>query len=155
MKKGLPTKLLIHPAAYKQARQIMGYRSDVAYTIRAVNNDSMKAEQAFFTFLAEAKSKDEYRIALDEVMIDEKKLMIYWMCESIKWYDSFEYVKSHKALYALAEEYGEGDDSALAGKYVEIGEDNNDVVEESFGNYDWDWLYMRREICVDWNEEKT
>ena len=76
----------------------MGYRSDVAYTIRAVNNDSMKAEQTFFTFLAEAKSKDEYKIALDEVMIDEKKLMIYWMCENIKWYDSFEYVKSHKAL---------------------------------------------------------
>lgn len=128
----------------------MGYYSNVAYTIRCVGDDDKKNEQTFFTFLAEAKTKDECRLALDEVTVDEKKLMINFSCTDVKWYESFPEVASHLALYALAEEYGERDDSAMAGRYVEVGENLDDTKEESFGNYDYGWLYVTREIKTDW-----
>jgi hypothetical protein len=128
----------------------MGYRSDVAYTIRCVHDHDKKNEHTFFTFLAEAKSKDEYKLALDEVTIDEKRLMINFSCESVKWYENFPDVKSHMALFALAESYGEEADSAMAGRYVEVGENIDDIKEESFGDYDYDWVCVERKINTDW-----
>ena len=42
----------------------MGYRSDVAYTIRFNSEDDELNKQSFFTFLAEAKTKEDYVLAL-------------------------------------------------------------------------------------------
>ena len=51
----------------------MGYRSDVAYTIRFVDDHDTNNHQSFFTFLAEAKADPRCAIALCEVAINEKR----------------------------------------------------------------------------------
>jgi len=145
-----PTTLIATPEIYEKARRIMGYRSDVAYTIRAKHDSHQKAVQTFFTFLAEAKSKDEYKLALNEVAIDEKNLTINFSCENMKWYPSFVHVQSHMALWNLAQEYGELEDPPLHGRFIEVGEELDDTKIESFGNVGYDWVYVERKILRDW-----
>jgi len=128
----------------------MGYRSDIAYTIRFEGDDDKKNRQSFYTFLAEAKSKDEYKIALEEVDIDEKRLRFNYKIQSVKWYDSFLDVQSHDNFFALGVEYAAGADNTIAGSFLRIGEDSSDIEERSFGDYDYDWVHVSREIMTDW-----
>ena len=129
----------------------MGYRSDVAYTIRFMGDEDEKNRQSFYTFLAEAKSKDEYKIALDEVIIDEKRLRFNFECLSVKWYDSFPEVQSHTKLFALGEEYCATLVVPIAGSFLRVGEDSSDIEENSFGDFDYDWLHVSRQINTDWS----
>ena len=122
----------------------MGYRSDVAYTIR------VRAPGTFFIFLAEAKSKEEYKIALDEAIVDEKNLTINFYCENTKWYEGYPHVQSHMALWKLAVEYSTAENSPLAGIFIEVGEDIDDVKDERFGDYEHNWLRVQRGIARDW-----
>jgi hypothetical protein len=133
----------------------MGYRSDVAYTIRFEDDHDKKAEQTFYTFLAEAKSKPECAQAMTEVKIDEKKRQINFYDYNTKWYESNSDVQSHMKLWAMAEEYSEQDDSCIGGLYLEIGEDENDNTSKYFGKFDHDWLHMERKIIMDWEPENT
>ena len=128
----------------------MGYRSDIAYTIRFEGDEDEKNRQSFFTFLAEAKSKDEYKIALEEVDIDEKRLRFSYKIQSVKWYDSFPDVQSHDKLFALGEEYASTLIVPIAGSFLRIGEDSSDIEERSFGDFDYDWVHVSREIMTDW-----
>jgi hypothetical protein len=128
----------------------MGYRSDVAYTIRFEGDEDERNRQSFYTFLAEAKCKDEYKIALDEVDIDEKHLCINFNCESTKWYDTFPEVISHKALFALGEEYAATLTCPIAGKFVRMGEDTDDIEEHTFGDYDYEWVSVSRQLVTSW-----
>jgi hypothetical protein len=133
----------------------MGYRSDVAYTIRFEDDNDTKAMQTFYTFLAEAKSKPEYAFAITEVTINEKKRQINYALNNTKWYESFPEVASHKALWAMAEEYSEQDNNCIAGVYAEIGEDDNDSTTERIGDGDFSWVHVMRKIVTDWDEENT
>ena len=128
----------------------MGYRSDVAYTIRFEDNNDTKAMQTFYTFLAEAKSRPEYAHAMNEVTIVEAKRQINFFTSDTKWYESFPEVVSHKALWAMAEEYSEQDNNCIAGVYAEIGEDDNDVKVERIGDGDFSWVSVSRQIITDW-----
>jgi hypothetical protein len=129
----------------------MGYRSDIAYTIRFEGDDDKKNRQSFYTFLAEAKSKNEYMIALDEVTIDEKRLRFNFEAQSVKWYDDYPDVISHKAFFALGEEYCATLTVPIAGSFLRVGEDSSDIQEESFGDFDYGWLHVSREIVTDWS----
>jgi hypothetical protein len=129
----------------------MGYRSDVAYTIRFMGDEDEKNRQSFYTFLAEAKSKDEYKIALDEVIIDEKRLRFNFECLSVKWYDTFPEVQSHAKLFALGEEYCATLVVPIAGSFLRVGEDSSDIEENSFGDFDYSWVHASRQIITDWS----
>lgn len=117
----------------------MGYRSDVAYSIRFhYHNDGYwreahqghpasprtreEAESLFKLFLAEAKSKDTTRGCFDECwqegnlghraegfMVDMDKLRINFYVTSVKWYPDYTDVMCHTNLLALAKEYIEDD----------------------------------------------
>ena len=131
----------------------MGYRSDVAYTIRfnaATKDDILETvENSFKLFLAEAKSKSECAIAMNEVTIDEGKMQLNFYCQSTKWYDSYEDVHSHEELVSLARDWV--DDCKFIGVvFVRVGEELEDNVWESDGNYDWDWLNISRSVVPDW-----
>jgi hypothetical protein len=128
----------------------MGYRSDIAYTIRFEGDEDEKNRQSFFTFLAEAKSKDEYKIALEEVDIDEKRLRFSYKIQSVKWYESFPDVQSHDKFFALGAEYAAGLITPIAGSFLRVGEDSSDIEERSFGDFDHDWVQVSREIMTDW-----
>ena len=142
----------------------MGYRSDVAYTIR------FKDVGAMTLFITEAKAKG-LEPALDECDIHQDKQSdkyhINFFAEGVKWYDTYPTVQAHQALIELARDWCEGDrhehtrqtgdTSYMAGEeyklgfvYVEVGEEVNDCKEESDGDSDWDWLRVSRQVVGDW-----
>lgn len=137
----------------------MGYRSDVAYTIRFRG----QKEDDFFLFLAEAKSKPELKLALDECDIDTARKRINFNCESAKWYDTYGDVISHMALLDLAEEWADHPSNAedlikniassgrpIGYAFIRMGEEDDDVEHRQGGEYELDWVYTSREIITDW-----
>lgn len=140
----------------------MGYRSDVAYTIRF----NKTGKDRFETFLAEAKSK-ELGPALEECDINMEKQQINFFADSVKWYDSYPDVQVHTQLIELAQawietcdhvytkETGEtivnASDYPLGYIFTRIGEDTDDITEDSGGDYDWDWVRVSRQIVTDWS----
>jgi len=131
----------------------MGYRSTVAYTIRFTDDDDKLNEHTFYTFIAEAKSKDTCRAALEECEIDENKLQINYHAEDIKWYDTYSHVQNHEELLLLVNDtYKTFEDTRECIGYVftRIGENDDDTEWRADGKYEVDWLWVRREIIKDW-----
>jgi hypothetical protein len=121
----------------------MGYRSNVAYKIKFFDKATMAL------FLAEAKSKEEYRKALDDKLeIDEEKLQIKYEADSVKWYDDNEWVQSHEALINLAKEYRDGDEKELEYAFARIGEEDGDV-ETYASEHGYDMVWVSRQILID------
>lgn len=133
----------------------MGYRSDVAYTIRFTDDHDTNNVQSFYTFLAEAKSKPECAIALSEVTVSDKHQAFYFTANDVKWYESYPDVMSHHALLGLARDWSQ---QAHEGKlhctigvaFVRLGEDNNDIEEILEGDYRYDWVNVERRLNTDW-----
>jgi hypothetical protein len=144
----------------------MGYRSDVAYTIRFMT------EEAYRLFIAEAKVKDlgkcfsDDTSHWDEAVCDDARWHINFEAQGVKWYDSFPEVAMHMALIALAEEWiqsdlhqqikdgVEGADEAthrIGYIFTRIGEDSDDIEENAGGEYSWDWINVSRQIITDWS----
>ena len=134
----------------------MGYRSDVAYTIRFVSDHDTNNEQSFYTFLMEAKANPRCAIALSEVEIDHKHQRFNFNAEDVKWYDMYPEVRSHNALFNQAQDWAQ---QALEQKllcsigaiFTRIGENTDDVEENAVGDYDWDWVRVSRQIITDWS----
>jgi hypothetical protein len=133
----------------------MGYRSDVAYTIRFTDDHDTNNEQSFYTFLAEAKTKPACAIALSEVVVSNKHHAFYFTAADVKWYESYPDVASHHALLELAGDWAaqvhEGKLHCRIGSvFVRIGEDATDIEEVHAGDYGYDWISVRRELNTDW-----
>jgi len=133
----------------------MGYRSDVAYTIRFVDDHDTNNDQSFYTFLAEAKNNPKCQIALAEVEVDYKRKRFSFTANSVKWYESYPDVMSHTALFDQAkdwcQQYLEGKLNCTIGMiFIRVGEDSNDIEEHAHGEYDWDWMSVSRQIITDW-----
>ena len=132
----------------------MGYRSDVAYTIRFTSDDDTKNKQSFYTFLAEAKANEDTAPCFmdDEwLTVDLVSMTFNFYVDDVKWYEDYQNVKCHMALIALAEEWAEGDNlSEIGFIYARVGENTDDVEENVGGEYDWDWVRVSRQIVMDW-----
>lgn len=135
----------------------MGYRSDVAYTIRFVSEDDTKNKQSFYTFLAEAKSRAATAPCFSddhwaEVEIDETRLRINFAVDDTKWYPSYPSVACHEALIDLADEWANDDAnfSEIAYRFVRIGEEQEDIETKTNGSASWDWVNVVRAIERDW-----
>jgi len=135
----------------------MGYRSDVAYTIR------FKKEEDYHLFILETKAKPEVAGALGECDLDDKRFRIDFEAESVKWYDSYPDVQIHEKLIEQAADWCNDDDhqaiketgqtAIFSGRdyrlgfvFVRVGEDSDDVERREGGFSDYDWLYVRRTI---------
>jgi hypothetical protein len=135
----------------------MGYRSDVAYTIRFTADHDEKNKQSFYTFLAEAKARaatarcfgDGWRA---DVEIDETRLRINFAADDVKWYPTYLDVRCHEALIDLADEWAndESNNSEIAYRFVRIGEEPEDIEVRANGNADFDWVNVVRAIERDW-----
>jgi hypothetical protein len=140
----------------------MGYRSDVAYTIRFTDDHDTHNRQSFFTFLAEAKNNPKCALALQdaELDVDEKNFRINFRIENVKWYESYPDVQSHEALIELAEEWvneriSQSMDNTLGVVFVRVGEDADDIVHRGRGDYHLEWLDVSRQIICDWAQKKV
>ena len=139
----------------------MGYRSTVAYTIRFTpvyeNKDSSadealkQAKESFYTFLAEAKVKHSGCFSEEfGVEVDEPNMAINFLAEGVKWYEDYEDVKGHESLVQLSREWVDMENKHIGGIFMRIGEEMDDLVEDSWGEYDWEWMQLSRQIIVDW-----
>jgi hypothetical protein len=144
----------------------MGYRSVVAYTIRFIpvvreheGIDLAVAEErargSFFTFLAEAKSKDTIAGAfLDkDLKINHDDLKINFFAVDVKWYESYEDVQCHECLMGLSREWAEDGDCSspyIGGVFARVGEEMQDNVHECWGEGDYDWIRIDRFVECDW-----
>ena len=134
----------------------MGYRSDVAYTIRFTDDHDTNNEQSFYTFLLEAKANPNCQIALAEVEINHKEKAFYFTATDVKWYDNYPEVMSHMALVKQAEDWScqvsEGKLHCKIGSmFVRIGEEANDIEERFNGDYEHEWMSVSRQIITDWS----
>jgi hypothetical protein len=127
----------------------MGYRSNVVYKIKFFDEATMKL------FLAEAKAKEEYRLAFkvegsDDygVDIDEAKLQIKYEADSVKWYEEYSDVKAHEALIHLAREYRDDNEKELEYAFARIGEEEGDIESYASDN-GYDMVWVSRQIMVD------
>lgn len=134
----------------------MGYRSDVAYTIRFVHEDDTNNKQSFYTFLAEAKANAATAACFGEqgwaeFQIDEANFRINFFAEGVKWYESYADVQCHEALLSLANEWDEDEDNHahIAYQFVRIGEESDDIEDKRSESAD-DWIYLERSISRDW-----
>ena len=151
----------------------MGYRSTVAYTIRftplcdasqgltsPTDEEINQCKASFNVFLAEAKVKCAG--AFSETFgatVDEGNLAINFLEGGVKWYESYEDVQTHIALVDLSKEWAEesdvpfkGGNKNIGGIFMRIGEEADDIIEEGWGEHDWDWMCIHREIVVDWKQ---
>jgi hypothetical protein len=142
----------------------MGYRSTVAYTIRFVPPRKDEPEKGltaenckatFFTFIAEAKSKDTIAGAfLDEdLKIDEENLAIYFFADNVKWYEDYPDVQCHECLMGLSREWADDGDCTnpyIGGAFARIGEEMEDNIEEVWGEGEYDWVSIYRSMHCDW-----
>jgi len=141
---------------WRKREASMGYRSDVAYTIRFVHDHDANNDQSFYTFLAEAKSDPKCQIALSEVEVDYKNKRFNFTATDVKWYDNYPDVMSHMALVKQAEDWScqvsEGKLACTIGSmFVRIGEEANDIEERFNGDYEHEWMSVSRQIITDWS----
>lgn len=134
--------------------RIMGYRSTVAYSIRFVGDDDTKNRQSFYTFIAEAKADEDTALCFQEedehFEVDEANLQIRFFADGVKWYeDDYPDVKCHMALIEKSQEWTD-DNDAIGGAYARVGENADDSVEEVWGQGDYDWCYLSRQVICDW-----
>ena len=143
----------------------MGYRSTVAYTIRftpmASNNvDSPTEEEvkeckaSFYTFLAEAKVK--YLGALDDkgMTVDEGNMALNFIAYDVKWYETYEDVQVHDKLMELGQTWEDMGNKNIGGIFIRIGEEMDDIIQEAWGEHDYEWMHIHRSIECDWEEAR-
>jgi hypothetical protein len=146
----------------------MGYRSDVAYTVRFKldvthrgprekdDHDANNA-QSFFTFLAEIKCDPLASSVLDEVTVLESRQEINFSCESTKWYDAYPEVRAHERIIDIANEWCNDPDnnSGIWYTFVRLGEEIDDnEYRQNCGTgvmSDYEAVSISRQIITDWD----
>jgi hypothetical protein len=138
----------------------MGYRSNVAYTIRFTftpQENEEDARNSFYVFLAEAKTKFPTAFGDECLKVDEENYALNFFAENVKWYEDYDDVKCHEGLVDLAREWCsetdvpfKGNNQYIGGIFMRIGEETDDIVEDYFGEYDYQWMNISRSIFVDW-----
>jgi hypothetical protein len=113
-----------------------------------------ECKTSFYTFLAEAKVK--YLGALEDrgMTVDEGNMALNFLAYDVKWYESYEDVKVHEELMSLSKAWDEMGDKSIGGIFMRIGEEVDDIVQEGWGECDWDWLSIDRQIVCDWEEAR-
>jgi hypothetical protein len=137
----------------------MGYRSVVAYTIRFTPPEDVKTHgqvrESFYTFLAEAKVKHPSCFTEEfGVKVDEGNMALNFIAYDVKWYEDFTDVQEHESLISLSKEWSDNENEYIGGIFIRIGEETDDITEESWGEHDWEWIYLSRQINVDWEEAR-
>jgi len=146
----------------------MGYRSTVAYTIRftpfpspqeaekgefPTTADLKECKESFYTFLAEAKVKLSGAFD-DDLMVDEANMALNYLVYDVKWYESYDDVQTHEGLMQLSKDWADMENKHIGGIFMRVGEETDDIVEEAWGEHDWDWMRIHRSIEVDWEEAR-
>ena len=132
----------------------MGYRSEVLIAIQMDDNDE-ESVRDWHLFITELKTDSKCNIAMRELMnnkkheglgtengIDMKNCSLYVFFEDVKWYDTDEWVKSYNRIIGKASHYCEDDKFGMSACFLRVGEEDDDVVKEGYGDYWQDLAYI-------------
>lgn len=119
----------------------MGYRSQVAMMIEGASVPALIASHR----MNNRFSAETHKTCMEELTV--RKDGIYLHAESWKWYDSYEDIQWFEALWDEAAEM-EADGSKLAGRFMRVGENDDDVEDRAFGDPDWDKVQLVRYLEV-------
>ena len=123
----------------------MGYRSDVAI---AITGD----KEVIGAIVAKMKLTMPEILTMDHWHFDFEDERIVFTANDVKWYDGYEDVDKiitwHKEVEKMYDEALSNDDpmATLCGKFVRVGENMDDTVEEYFGNDYLDFPEVIRHI---------
>jgi hypothetical protein len=120
---------------------MMGYRSDVAIAMYAVDNKDAPAIKLWLTENFPVKEWE------DEIRWFDRGMIL--SANNIKWYDDTDEIKDVlKALHEFEELFiDDGDTPEGAYEFVRIGEDDDDVAQRREGNYEW-LISLERSIHI-------
>jgi len=125
----------------------MGYRSQVAFAIRGKRDDIIPV---LMTFRLTNSGNPEGKAALDECYFSENAagiVTILYHGEDQKWYPEFEEVIMLMKLFNAFDECE--DDPKFDGHFIRIGEESNDIEEQTFGNDPYDMISLNQSINID------
>lgn len=125
----------------------MGYRSDVAYLIKFAKKDD------FIGFVTECRLSPDTQKCFedDDFEVDEVQFALRMKVYDVKWYESFEDVQCHTALWDKARARYDEHEVEVSGGFVRIGEELEDVIEEYFGDDEpYDEVRVNRSIDTTW-----
>jgi hypothetical protein len=117
----------------------MGYRSEVAYVIRFAN----KEMRDLFVSLQRAKADPHINEALNE-LVEVENCLLGYHADHVKWYEGYEGVKAHETLLSDSIDMFNQDEDIVGWRFVRLGEESDDNVQEENGNSDDLYEY------VDW-----
>ena len=117
----------------------MGYRSEVAYVIRFAN----KEMRDLFVSLQRAKADPHINEALNE-LVEVENCLLGYHADHVKWYEEYEGVKAHETLLSDSIDMFNQDEDIVGWRFVRLGEESDDNVQEENGNSDDLYEY------VDW-----
>ena len=106
----------------------MGYRSDVYI---AVAFDSKKRMDEVMAVYALNTDVQKYNLVNDWVIKDDN--ILYFHVDNVKWHDDYEWVQGYKHMFELLKKFYEARGFSSAYRLVRIGEEREDVEDES----DW------------------
>jgi len=122
----------------------MGYRSEVAYVIRFKD----KAMRELFVSLQRAKADKHINEALDE-LAEVEDCLLGFHADHVKWYDGYDGVKAHETLMSDSIDLFNQDEDITGWRFVRLGEESDDNVQEEDGNSDELYEY------VDWHKSMS
>lgn len=132
----------------------MGYYSQIGYVIQGKKEEMIPIIMAYrLTYPAPAFAKS----ALDECTFDltAGRFTIKLHIDSAKWYDGYEDVEKHNKLFEAFRGAAESAGSSISGMFVRVGEDNEDVVTDSYGADPYDLVRPVRSIEFDVEAENS
>ena len=118
----------------------MGYRSEVAYVIRFAN----KEMRELFVSLQRAKADKAINEALSE-LVEVEDCLLGYHADHVKWYDGYAEVNAHYTLMKDSIDMFNQDEDIVGWRFVRLGEEGNDNVQDENGNSDELYEY------VDWH----
>ena len=122
----------------------MGYRSEVAYVIRFAN----KEMRELFVSMQRAKADKHINEALNE-LVEVEDCLLGYHADHVKWYDGYDGVKAHETLMQDSIDMFNQDEDIVGWRFVRLGEESDDNVQEEDGNSDELYEY------VDWHKSMS
>tara|TARA_R110000737_G_scaffold26506_1_gene45249 strand:- start:821 stop:1258 length:438 start_codon:yes stop_codon:yes gene_type:complete len=123
----------------------MGYRSDVYI---AVAFDSKKRMDEVMAVYALNTDVQKHNLVNDWVIKDDN--ILYFHVDNVKWYDDYEWVQGYKHMFELLKKFYEARGFSSAYRLVRIGEEREDVEDES----DWfDGVDIKIQPMLAWRDK--
>lgn len=123
----------------------MSYHSQVGYVIQGKKEEMVPIIMTYrLTYPSPALAK----AALDECTfgLTDEWFTIKFYIDDAKWNDGYEDAKNHEALFEAFRDAADTDGSSISGMFVRIGEDDTDIVTESYGAEPYDLAHPVRSI---------